>query len=113
MNNRPELVTVTESAARRIRELVAREGDPALKLRIAVEGGGCSGFQYGFSFDKNVGDDDLVIDKDGATVLVDGMSQMYLAGSQVDFVEDLIGSAFRITNPNAQSSCGCGASFSV
>ena len=108
-----ELVHVTDSAAKRVAFLVEQEGTPDAALRIAVNGGGCSGFQYGFSLDETRNDDDLVIEKHGATVLVDMMSQLYLAGSEVDFVEDIIGSAFQIRNPNAKSECGCGTSFSV
>lgn len=108
-----DLVSVTESAAKRIAFLVDQEGDPNVALRVAVNGGGCSGFQYAFSFDDVRGDDDLVIERNGATVLVDTMSQLYLAGSEIDFVEDVIGSSFQIRNPNATASCGCGSSFSV
>lgn len=108
-----DLVTVTESAAKRIAFLVDQEGDPNVALRVAVNGGGCSGFQYAFSFDDARTDDDLVIERSGATVLVDTMSQLYLAGSEIDFVEDVIGSSFQIRNPNATASCGCGSSFSV
>ena len=108
-----ELVTVTDSAAKRVAFLVEQEGNPKAALRIAVNGGGCSGFQYGFSLDESRNEDDLIIEKCGATVLVDTMSQLYLAGSEVDFVEDVIGSAFQIRNPNAKSECGCGTSFAV
>jgi iron-sulfur cluster insertion protein len=108
-----ELVIVTESAAKRVAFLVNQEGTPDAALRVAVNGGGCSGFQYGFSLDETRNDDDLVIEKEGATVLVDMMSQLYLAGSEIDFVEDVIGSVFQIRNPNAKSECGCGTSFSV
>ena len=90
-----------------------QEGDEGVALRVAVNGGGCSGFQYAFSFDDVRQDDDLVIEKGGATVLIDAMSQLYLAGSEIDFVEDVIGSSFQIKNPNATSSCGCGTSFSI
>ena len=105
-----ELVTISDNAAKRVAFLMQQEGEDA--LRVAVNGGGCSGFQYGFSFDSPK-DDDLVLEKDGAVVLVDVMSQLYLAGSEIDFVEDVIGSAFQIHNPNAKSECGCGTSFSV
>ena len=108
-----DLVHVTDSAAKRVAFLVEQEGMPNAALRIAVNGGGCSGFQYGFSLDESRNDDDLVIEKHGATVLVDMMSQLYLAGSEVDFVEDVIGSSFQIRNPNAKAECGCGTSFSV
>lgn len=108
-----DLVSVTDSAAKRIAFLMDQEGDPNVALRVAVNGGGCSGFQYAFSFDDARHDDDLVIERDGATVLVDTMSQLYLAGSEIDFVEDVIGSSFQIRNPNATASCGCGSSFAV
>lgn len=106
-------VTVTDSAAKRIATLMSRETNPALFLRVAVLGGGCSGFQYSFNFDDTRADDDLVIAKDGAVVVIDSTSLDLLRGSQIDFVEDMVGSAFAIKNPNASSSCGCGNSFSV
>jgi iron-sulfur cluster insertion protein len=93
--------------------LMTQENLPNAGLRVAVNGGGCSGFQYGFSFDETRNDDDLIIEKEGAVVLIDTMSQLYLAGSEIDFVEDVIGSSFQINNPNAKSECGCGTSFSV
>jgi iron-sulfur cluster insertion protein len=108
-----ELVLVSDSAAKRVAFLLNQEGMPNGALRVAVNGGGCSGFQYGFSLEKERNDDDLVIEKQGATVLVDTMSQLYLAGSEIDFIEDVIGSSFQIRNPNAKSECGCGTSFSV
>ena len=108
-----ELVLVSDSAAKRVAFLLNQEGMPDGALRVAVNGGGCSGFQYGFSLEKERNDDDLVIEKQGATVLVDTMSQLYLAGSEIDFIEDVIGSSFQIRNPNAKSECGCGTSFSV
>lgn len=107
-----ETVTVSDSAARRIAEIVATEADKKM-LRVTVSGGGCSGFQYGFELDSTAGEDDLVIEKDGATVLIDSMSLMYMEGSEIDFVDDLIGAAFQIKNPNATASCGCGTSFSI
>jgi iron-sulfur cluster insertion protein len=108
----PEIV-VTESAARRIAAIMASEGDATLKLRIAVSGGGCSGFQYGFTLDDAIHDDDRLFERAGAVVVIDETSLELLKGSQIDFVEDLAGAAFQIRNPNAQSSCGCGNSFSV
>ena len=105
-------VTVTERAAKRIAEIVAGEA-AARALRISVEGGGCSGFQYKFDIDRDRTDDDLVIEQENAVVLVDSASQPFLAGSQVDFVDDLIGASFRVNNPNATASCGCGTSFSI
>ena len=105
-------VTVSERAAKRIAEIVA--GEPATPLlRVSVEGGGCSGFQYKFDIDRTQGADDVVIRRDGATVLVDQISVGYLGGSEIDFVDDLIGASFRINNPKATASCGCGTSFSL
>lgn len=106
-------VTVSDNAARRITTMLAKEDKPDLKLRVSVSGGGCSGFQYGFSFDDKVNDDDTVVDDKGITVLIDSMSLLYLIGSELDYVEDLVGSSFQMTNPNAASSCGCGSSFSI
>ncbi len=105
--------TVSERAARRVAEMIAREGNPNLKLRIAVQGGGCSGFQYEFKLDEEQAADDIVVERDGVTVVIDGTSLLYMIGSEVDFAEELVGSYFKISNPNAQSSCGCGTSFSV
>ena len=105
-------ITVSERAARRIGEIL--KGEPAgTMLRVSVEGGGCSGFQYKFDMDRAKADDDLVIARDGATVLIDAVSQQYMAGSEIDFVEDLIGASFKIKNPNATASCGCGTSFAL
>jgi iron-sulfur cluster assembly accessory protein len=105
-------VTVTERAASRIREIVANDPSSPL-LRISVEGGGCSGFQYRFDLVSAKADDDIVIEREGATVLIDPTSLPYLSGSEIDFVDDLIGSSFRVKNPNATASCGCGTSFSI
>jgi iron-sulfur cluster insertion protein len=105
-------VRVSASAAKRIATLTAAEG-PAAMFRIAVNGGGCSGYQYDFSFDDARTDDDVLIELDGARVLIDQVSLEFLGGSEVDFVEGLMGSHFEIKNPNAKSSCGCGTSFSV
>ncbi|MDQ8728810.1 iron-sulfur cluster insertion protein ErpA [Bradyrhizobium sp. LHD-71] len=105
-------VIITERAARRIGQILKSEGDGAM-LRISVEGGGCSGFQYKFDIEKTRADDDLVIARDGAVVVVDPASVPFLAGSEVDFVDDLIGASFRVANPNATASCGCGTSFSI
>jgi iron-sulfur cluster assembly accessory protein len=107
-----EAVAVTERAASRIREILAVEPGKSA-LRVSVNGGGCSGFQYGFELEDMRNDDDLVIERNGATVLIDSTSLVYLSGSQIDFVDDLIGQSFRISNPNATSSCGCGTSFSI
>ena len=105
-------VTITERAAQRIGEILRRE-PPGTMLRVSVEGGGCSGFQYKFDVDHARAEDDLVIAREGAVVLVDPASVPFLAGSEVDFVDDLIGASFRVVNPNATASCGCGTSFSV
>src|SRR3954462_6310370 len=105
-------VTISDRAARRIGEILKGEGSGAM-LRISVEGGGCSGFQYKFDINRDRTDDDLVIEQANAVVLVDSASQPFLAGSQVDFVDDLIGASFRVNNPNATASCGCGTSFSI
>jgi iron-sulfur cluster insertion protein len=106
-------ILVTESAARRIAVLRVREGAEDAFLRIAVSGGGCSGFQYGFSLDGHRNDDDFVFERDGVGVVVDEVSLGLLNGAEVDFVEDLMGAAFQIRNPNAATSCGCGNSFSI
>ena len=106
-------VSLSAAAARRIAALIAAEGNPALMLRLAVSGGGCSGFQYCFSFDDARNEDDRVFERDGVKLVVDETSLDLLVGAEVDFVEDLVGSAFQVRNPNASSSCGCGSSFSV
>jgi iron-sulfur cluster assembly accessory protein len=105
-------VTVSDRAARRIAEIAASEPANTM-LRVSVEGGGCSGFQYKFDLVRDREADDLAIEKDGSTVLIDPMSLIYMQGSEIDFVDDLIGASFRITNPNATASCGCGTSFSI
>ena len=105
-------MTVSARAARRILEILKAETEPVM-LRLAVSGGGCSGFQYNFTLDDTRADDDLAIERDGAVVLVDPMSLEFLKGAELDFVDDLIGAAFKVNNPNATSSCGCGTSFSV
>jgi iron-sulfur cluster assembly accessory protein len=105
-------VTLTERAARRIGEIL--KGEPAgTMLRICVEGGGCSGFQYKFDFDRERAGDDLVLARDGATVLIDPVSVQYMEGAEIDYIDDLIGASFKINNPVAAASCGCGTSFSV
>jgi iron-sulfur cluster assembly accessory protein len=105
-------ITVTERAARRIGEILRREPAGSM-LRVSVEGGGCSGFQYKFDVERSQAADDVAITRDGATVLIDRISLGYLAGSEIDFVDDLIGAAFRVNNPKATASCGCGTSFSL
>ena len=104
--------SVTDNAAKRIAMLAAKEGKP-VAMRVAVLGGGCSGFQYNFSFEEGAADDDLTIERNGAKVLVDATSLELLKGSELDYVEEMVGSAFQVKNPNATSSCGCGNSFSV
>ena len=113
MTDQSPTVSVTASAARRVAQLIEAENRPELKLRVAVAGGGCSGFQYTFDFDDQVNDDDLVLEREGVSVLIDSLSLEYLAGARIDFVDDLIGAAFKIDNPNAEASCGCGTSFSI
>ncbi len=104
---------MTASAAKRVAWLIEQENDQDLMLRVSVSGGGCSGFQYGFSFDDSVNPDDHTFERDGVRVVVDDMSLDLLAGSEIDFVEDLIGASFQIKNPQATSSCGCGSSFAI
>jgi iron-sulfur cluster insertion protein len=106
-------LNVTDSAAEKVKQLLIEEDNPNLKLRVYVTGGGCSGFQYGFKFDEEVSEGDTDVEKNGVTVVVDPMSYQYLAGSEVDFIDDLEGARFVIRNPNASTTCGCGASFSV
>lgn len=103
----------TDSAATKVKQLIDEEGNPELKLRVFVSGGGCSGFQYGFTFDEAVNEDDTVLEKNGVTLLIDPMSFTYLVGAEIDYQEGLEGAQFVIKNPNAQSTCGCGSSFSV
>jgi iron-sulfur cluster assembly accessory protein len=107
-----ETVTMTERAARRIGEILKGEPNGAM-LRVSVEGGGCSGFQYKFDFDSTKSTDDLVLARDGVVVLIDPISVQYMEGAEIDYVDDLIGSSFKINNPVATASCGCGTSFSV
>jgi iron-sulfur cluster insertion protein len=109
----PEPIHVTESAIKKVYSLLEAEDNFDLKLRVFVTGGGCSGFSYGFTFDEIISDDDAQINKEGVSVLVDSMSYPFLVGSQVDYQEDLQGSKFIVSNPNAASTCGCGSSFSI
>ena len=109
----PEPITLTESAAAKVRNLVKEEGNDRLMLRVFITGGGCSGFQYGFTFDEELNDDDTVVEKLGVRMVVDSMSFPYLAGAEVDYVEGLEGSRFVVNNPNATNTCGCGASFAI
>jgi iron-sulfur cluster insertion protein len=103
----------TESAARKVRELVLADGNPELKLRVYITGGGCSGFQYGFTFDERADDDDVRVERDGVELLVDPLSFQYLEGAEIDYSESLQGARFVIRNPNAATTCGCGSSFGV
>ena len=105
-------ITVSDRAAKRIAEIIANEGGGAM-LRVSVEGGGCSGFQYKFDLVQAREADDLAIEKGGVTVLIDAVSQIYMDGSEIDFADELIGAAFKVNNPNATASCGCGTSFSI
>jgi iron-sulfur cluster insertion protein len=109
----PSPFLFTDAAAAKVNELIQEEGNPDLKLRVFVTGGGCSGFQYGFTFDEIANEDDTIIEKSGVQLLVDPMSYQYLVGAEIDYVESLEGSQFTIKNPNAVSTCGCGSSFSV
>ena len=104
-------VTVKPAAIAKVKELMAEENSPDIKLRMFVSGGGCSGFQYGFTFEETAAEDDWSFDFDGVTLLIDPMSSQYLQGAEVDYVESLQGSQFSIRNPNAQTTCGCGSSF--
>jgi iron-sulfur cluster insertion protein len=109
----PQLVKLAPSAIAKIKNLIAEENNPDLKLRMFVSGGGCSGMQYGFTFEEVANEDDFDLEFEGVHVLVDSMSSQYLHGAEVDYIESLQGSQFSIKNPNAQTSCGCGSSFSV
>jgi iron-sulfur cluster insertion protein len=109
----PASINLTARAAQKVRDLVTEEENDKLKLRVFITGGGCSGFQYGFSFDEAAAEDDTAIERDGVTLLVDPMSFQYLVGSEVDYTEGLEGSRFVVNNPNATTTCGCGASFSI
>ena len=107
------MITITESAKAKIKDLLLEENNPKLALRTFVQGGGCSGFSYGFTFDEEINEDDFQIPVDTFKVLVDSMSMQYLTGANIDYKDDLTGSQFVIKNPNAQSTCGCGSSFGV
>ena len=109
----PPPLVFTDSAADKVKQLVDEEGNPELKLRVFVQGGGCSGFQYGFTFDEVVNEDDTQMAKNGVTLLIDAMSLQYLGGAEIDYKEDLQGAQFVIKNPNATSTCGCGSSFTA
>tara|TARA_R100001377_G_scaffold80267_1_gene59046 strand:+ start:1506 stop:1859 length:354 start_codon:yes stop_codon:yes gene_type:complete len=109
----PTIISMTENAAEKVKSLISEEGNPALKLRVFVTGGGCSGFQYGFSFDPELSDDDTIVQNHGAALVVDPLSYQYLTGAKVDYVEGLQGAKFVVNNPLASTTCGCGSSFSI
>jgi iron-sulfur cluster insertion protein len=109
----PEPLVFTASAAGKVKQLIEEEGNPDLKLRVFVTGGGCSGFQYGFTFDEATNEDDTAMQRDGVTLLIDPMSLQYLTGAEIDYQENVEGAQFVIKNPNATSTCGCGSSFSA
>lgn len=107
------MLNITESAAIKVLQLITEEENPLLALRVYIVGGGCAGFQYGFAFDPKSNDDDTIVEKNGIKVLVDSLSYQYLAGATVDYIENLHGAHFIVQNPNANTTCGCGSSFSV
>ena len=107
------MLSLTDSSVEKIKDLLAEENNPNIKLRVFVQGGGCSGMQYGFTFDEEQNEDDFEVEKDGVVLLVDSMSMQYLNDAVIDYKEDLMGANFSIKNPNAQTTCGCGSSFSV
>lgn len=107
------MLSLSQTAITKVKELLQEENDPNLKLRVFVQGGGCSGFQYGFTFDNEQSEDDFVLPFDTINLLVDSMSSQYLQGAEIDYKEDAMGSAFSIQNPNATTTCGCGSSFSI
>ena len=109
----PAPLVFTESAADKVKQLIDEEGNNNLKLRVFVQGGGCSGFQYGLTFDEETNEDDTVMSKNGVTLLIDAMSYQYLVGAEIDYKDDLDGAQFVIKNPNATTTCGCGSSFSA
>jgi iron-sulfur cluster insertion protein len=113
MNAIASPIKFTDNAAAKVSELIAEEGNEDLMLRVYVQGGGCSGFQYGFTFDESANEDDTQVEKNGVKVLIDAMSIQYLSGAEIDFREDASGAQFVIRNPNASTTCGCGSSFSV
>jgi iron-sulfur cluster insertion protein len=113
MTEMPAPLVFTDNAANKVRQLIEEEGNNELKLRVFVTGGGCSGFQYGFTFEESVNDDDTPMNKNGVTLLIDPMSLQYLTGAEIDYQENAEGAQFVIKNPNATSTCGCGSSFSA
>ena len=113
VNEVPAPLVFTDSAADKVKQLIEEEGNPELKLRVFVQGGGCSGFQYGFTFDEETNEDDTTMTKNGVSLLIDSMSYQYLVGAEIDYKEDINGAQLVIKNPNASTTCGCGSSFSV
>ncbi|MSP86053.1 MAG: iron-sulfur cluster insertion protein ErpA [Methylotenera sp.] len=113
LSKMPAPLVFTDNAAKKVKELIEEEGSPDLKLRVFVSGGGCSGFQYGFTFEEEVNEDDTQVQKDSVTLLIDPMSLQYLMGAEIDYQDSLQGSQFVIRNPQATTTCGCGSSFSV
>ncbi len=113
MPEMPSPLVLTDSAAEKIKQLIAEENNPGLMLRVFVSGGGCSGFQYGFTFEERANEDDTRVEKNGVTLLIDPLSYQYLTGAEIDYREDLNGAQFVIKNPNAKTTCGCGSSFSA
>lgn len=109
----PAVISLTSNAVGKVKSLVGEEGNPQLKLRVFVTGGGCSGFQYGFSFDEEVNEDDTIVSESGADLIIDPLSYQYLIGARVDYIEGLQGAKFVVNNPMAATTCGCGSSFSV
>ena len=109
----PQMLVLTDKAVNKVKSLIEAEGNDELRLRVFVTGGGCSGFQYGFTLDELVAEDDTIVEKDGIEALVDPMSYQYLIGAEVDYMEGLEGSKFVVSNPNAETTCGCGSSFSI
>lgn len=109
----PDPLVFSDSAAKKVKDLIAEENSPGLMLRVFVSGGGCSGFQYGFTFEESANEDDTRVNKDGVTLLIDPLSFQYLAGAEIDYQEDLQGAQFVIKNPNAKTTCGCGSSFTA
>lgn len=107
------MIILTENSLLKIKDIISEESDKSAKLRVFVEGGGCSGFNYGFKLDNEINEDDFIVENSNELVIVDSISMQYLSGSVIDYVEDLVGSSFRIDNPNAETTCGCGSSFNV
>jgi iron-sulfur cluster insertion protein len=107
------MITISPSAQVKIKDILAEENNPSIKLRVFVQGGGCSGFSYGFTLDEEIAEDDFTLEENGVSVLVDPMSMQYLQGAEIDYKDELMGASFTIKNPNATTTCGCGSSFGV